>query len=339
MKASIYLGNKSFSTTNSQPRTPEANEVRLDIAYCGICGTDIHIYQGHMDQRVKTPHIIGHELSATIAEVGKEVKGFNAGDVVTIRPLQPGPSVPSDKGYSHISSNLRVIGVDLPGGMQSSLTVPADILHRIPDQLSLRHGAMIEPLAVACHDVRLADVKAGEVVVVIGGGPIGLLIALVARVKGAKVILSEINSYRLQLAANLGFETVNPAEGDLTAMIRNLTGEYLADVVFEVSGARSAVEIMTTVANKRGRIVIVAIHPKPQPVDLLQIFLSELKILGVRVYEAEDFEEAISLAANGQIPLDEMISGVAALEDLQSIFENIESSPQGMKYLIDVAKS
>ncbi|MDH3652074.1 MAG: alcohol dehydrogenase catalytic domain-containing protein, partial [Saprospiraceae bacterium] len=121
MKASEYRGEKQFVSVPGESIKPARNEVRLDVVYCGICGTDIHIYQGHMDQRVKIPQIIGHELSARIGEIGSDVDDFEVGEIVTIRPLKPGQLVTSDKGYKHINQNLEVIGVDLAGGMQSSL--------------------------------------------------------------------------------------------------------------------------------------------------------------------------------------------------------------------------
>ncbi len=335
MKAAIYEGNKTIGVGESRPVPPAKGEVRLDVAYCGICGTDIHIYHGHMDQRVQTPLAIGHEVSATVAEIGEGVSNVAVGDRVAVRPLQFGEGSPFDKGFPHVGKNLKFIGIDLPGGMQASWTVPAYTLHPLPEGLSMEHGAMIEPAAVACHDVRLGEVKEGEVCVVIGGGPIGMLIALVARTKGATVVLSEVNDSRLKLAQSLGLEAVNPIKEDLVEKVRLLSAGAMADCVFEVSGSAPGVEVMTELPNVRGRIVMVAIHPEPRPVNLFKFFWSELRLIGARLYEEGDFDEAIALAATGQLHLDALITQVSPIDEVQSTFETLDANPDGIKYLID----
>lgn len=335
MKAAIYEGNRTVGVGESPIIAPAKGEVRLDVSYCGICGTDIHIFHGHMDQRVKTPLAIGHEVSATVAELGEGVSNVAVGDRVAVRPLLFGEDSRFDKGFAHVGKNLKFIGIDLPGGMQSSWTVPAYTLHSLPDSLSLEQGAMIEPAAVACHDVRLGEIKSGEICVVIGGGPIGLLIALVAKEKGAKVILSEVNESRLELAASLGLGAVNPIKADLVEAVREASDGAMADCVFEVSGSVPGVEVMTELPNVRGRIVMVAIHPEPRPVNLFKFFWSELRLIGARLYEEQDFDEAIALAASGRLHLDQLITEVCPIEAVQKTFEKIEANPDGIKYLID----
>ncbi len=334
MQAAYYEGNRTFSVKDGTQETPPPGHVRLKVAYCGVCGTDVHIYHGAMDKRVKMPQVIGHEVSGEIEALGADVTGFKAGDRVAVRPLQPGETDPSDNGQTHIGKNLKFIGIDTPGGMQSYWNVPAHTLHHLPEKVSLEHGALIEPLAVACHDVRLGQVKAGENVVVIGGGPIGMLIGLVAQHKGASVIITEVNPHRLKMAEDLGMATVNAKEEDTMQKVAGLTGGSMADVVFEVSGSPAGVKVMTELAKARGRIVMVAIHPQPQPVDLFRFFWRELQLIGVRVYEPEDFEEAIQLAGSGALPLDTMITEIAPLTHIQKIFETIDASPEGMKYLL-----
>src|SRR4051812_37519425 len=230
-KAVFYEGNRTFRLGAGEAVTPAAGEVRLDVAFCGVCGTDVHIAHGAMDQRVQVPQVIGHEMSGTIAELGEGVEGFALGDAVVVRPLDSRGETPADRGFSHISRNLKFLGIDTPGAFQQSWTVPAFTLHRLPEEVDLRLAALSEPLAVACHDVGRARLEAGETAVVLGGGPIGLLIALVARAGGARVILSEVDPVRLELAAELGFETVDPAATDLPAFVATATGEVGADVV------------------------------------------------------------------------------------------------------------
>ncbi len=334
MKSAQYQGNRSVAVGAGQAIKPGPGEVRLEVAYCGICGTDIHIFHGAMDKRVHMPQIIGHEVSATVADVGEGVTTVSAGDRVAVRPLYFGEPASFDKGFAHVGKNLKFIGIDMPGGMQSSWTVPAYTLHKLPDALNMQHGAMIEPAAVACHDVRLGEVKTAENCVVIGGGPIGLLIALVAIQKGATVILSEVNESRLALAESLGIKAVNPLKEDLPKAVGMLTDGAMADCVFEVSGSAAGVEVMTELPNVRGRIVMVAIHPQPKPVNLFKFFWSEIRMIGARLYEGQDFNEAIELAASGNLHLDKLITQVSPIEDVQQTFETIDTNPDGIKYLI-----
>ncbi len=334
MKTSTYQGNQTFSIQETPPRKPGPGEVRLQVAYCGICGTDMHIYHGAMDARVAIPQTIGHEASATVAELGEGVTGFELGDAVVVRPLDDRAESAADRGHRHICKGLKFIGIDAPGAFQESWTVPAFVLHKVPAGVDLRVAALCEPLAVACHDVRLGGVKAGELAVVLGGGPIGLLVALVARAAGADVLLAEVNASRLDFARSLGFEAVNPMECDVAEACRQRSGGAGADIVFEVSGAKAAAASMTDLLAIRGRIVVVAIYPKPVEINLFQFFWKELQMKGARVYEPEDYEQALTLIQEESLPLEKLITRTVPLDDIQSAFAGLDAAPDSMKVLI-----
>lgn len=335
MKASVYKGNKTFEIIEKQIEEPKEGEVRVKVAYCGVCGTDVHIYHGMMDKRVQIPQVIGHEMSGIIDAIGKGVTGFKVGEKIVVRPLDNRAEKPSDKGYSHVCKELKFIGIDSPGAMQEYWNVPAFTLHKLPEATDLKLAALIEPLSVACHDIRMSALKKGETAVVLGGGPIGNLVALVAKEKGADVIISEVNPIRIEKAKKLGFDVVNPAETDLVEYVDKKTDGRLADVVFEVAGVQPALDVMTEVAGIRGRIVMVAIHGEPKPISLFKFFWKELNLVGARVYEAADYEEAIELITSGNLPFEELITMEAPLTDIQKLFEEIDSNPEGMKYLIN----
>jgi len=335
MIASFYEGNHTFSVAEKTIAAPAKGEVQIKVAYCGVCGTDVHIYHGMMDKRVNMPVTIGHEMSGIIEQVGEGVDGFQIGEKVVVRPLDNRGEKPSDKGFSHICKDLKFIGIDSPGAMQQYWNVPAFTLHKLSEKTDLKLAALVEPLSVACHDVRLSELQADEVAVVLGGGPIGMLVAMVAKNKGARVIISEVNPVRLALAKELGFEVVNPVETDVVEFIEKETAGRLADVVFEVAGVQPTVDLMTNIAGIRGRIVMVAIHGQPKNVNLFQFFWKELKLIGARVYEKEDYDEAIRLVTDNEMPFEKMITKVAPLTDIQSVFENIDKNPDGMKVLLD----
>lgn len=337
MHAAYYEGNRIITMGACEPKPPKEGEVQLKVSHSGICGTDLHIFHGVMDARVKMPQIMGHEMSGIVHQLGENVEGFKVGDRVAVMPLDPCGNCPAcQAGHSHICHNLKFLGIDTPGAFQSYWTVPAHTLHRLPDTLSLLHGALIEPLAVACHDVRLAEVQAGDYVVVLGGGPIGMLIAMVAKEAGATVALSEINPYRVDLARSLGFEAVNPNDSDLVDHVLQQTNGAGADIVFEVSGSAAGSKVMTDLLRTRGLAVVVAIFGQPQPVDLFRFFWRELRMIGVRVYESEDFQRAINLAASGKLPLDQLITSVRPLDGLKAGFEEMEKGGNVMKILLEI---
>jgi (R,R)-butanediol dehydrogenase / meso-butanediol dehydrogenase / diacetyl reductase len=335
VKAVSYEGNGRFALRAAEPRAPGAGEVRLEVAYCGICGTDLHIAHGAMDHRVTVPQVIGHEMSGRVAELGEGVDGFQVGDAVVVRPLDARGETPADKGFSHISRNLRFLGIDTPGAFQASWTVPAFTLHRLPPDVDLAIAALTEPLAVACHDVRRALLRTGELAVVIGGGPIGLLVALVAAQAGARVVVSEVNPARRSLAGELGLDVVDPESVDLSEHVAGLTDAAGADVVFEVSGSPAGAREMTRLASLRGRIVLVAIFPEPQPISLFDFFWKELELRGARVYEPEDYERAIALIAAGALPLGKLITSIEPLDRLPAVFEEQSREASAMKILVD----
>ncbi len=335
MKAAYYQGNRTFSIGECVPVAPQAGEVRLDVAYCGICGTDVHIYHGTMDKRVQTPQVIGHEMSGVVAEIGAGVEDLKIGDAVVIRPLDNRSETTADRGYGHICKDLKFVGIDSPGAFQASWTVPAFTVHKLPPGLDLKLAALCEPLAVACHDVKLAKIRPGELAVVLGGGPIGMLVALVARQAGARVVMSEVSPFRLQFARELGFEALSPLEIDLAQWLREESDGSGADLVFEVSGAKSAAASMTDLLAIRGRIILVAIYPQPTEINLFHFFWKELSLQGARVYEREDYEKAIDLMARGVLPLEKLITEVQPLENLPDAFARLDSNPEAMKVLID----
>ena len=335
MKGAYYEGNKRFSVGESKIVPPGPGEVRMKVAYAGVCGTDLHIYLGHMDQRVKMPQVVGHEASCEIVDVGEGVTDFKVGDHVVLRPTDACGKCPTcERGDINVCPSINFIGITSPGAFQGSWTVPAHLLHKLPASINMVHAALIEPLAVACHDVRFGEVTDKDYCVVIGAGPIGVLEALVCREKGARVVMSEVNPARVKLVAEMGFEVVNPAETDLVKYVMDATGGDGADVVFEVTGSQAGAEMMTKLPRTHGRIVVVAIFSEPKMVDLRTILWREYTVVGARNYVKQDYEEAIRLVASGNLPLDKIVSDVRPIDRVQETFEEIASgSANFMKVL------
>jgi len=335
MRASVYLGDERVELQDLDAPAPAEGEVLLRVNRVGICGTDLHIFLGHMDQRVQIPLVMGHEMSGEVIETPPG-SGVHVGDRVVVEPTVACGKCPACRqGHFHICHHLNFLGIDSAGAFQEYWSVPADRLHRIPDSLGDEAGAVIEPLAVAVHDVRRAGVALGDRAVVIGGGPIGLLVALAARLDGAETLISEVNTFRLEKARELGFEAVDPTATDLESHVEDWTGGAGADLVFEVSGHPDGAKVMTEIARARGRICVVGIHADPPAVNLHRFFWRELSLVGCRVYESVDFERAIRIAASGQIDLSQMVSSVYPLSEAAEGFRQVRSGGDVLKVLVD----
>ncbi|MFJ7070490.1 zinc-binding dehydrogenase [Streptomyces sp. NPDC101115] len=331
-----YTAARTLDTAPALSAPPGPGEVELAPAYVGICGTDLHIFHGDMDGRVHAPAVLGHEMSGRVVSVGPGVEGWRPGDAVTVMPLRWDGTCPAClRGHQHVCQHLDFIGIDSPGAMQQRWTVPSATLIRLPESLALDRAALVEPTAVAVHDVGRAAVREGEKVVVVGGGPVGILIALVARGAGAEVRVVEPSAHRRLLAEELGLPAWNPADDEVPELVRQWTGDAGADVAFEVSGAAAGVDTAVDVLGVRGRLCLVAIHPRPREVDLHRFFWRELTLVGARLYDRSDFEKAVDLVADGTIPAERLISKVVPLTQAPAAFEALEGGGDVMKILVD----
>ena len=337
--AAVYRGEKRISIEQIDAPAPGPGEVQVNVAYCGICGTDLHIYLGHMDARVGFERTIGHEMSGVIGAVGAGVEGLAPGQPIVVRPLDHCGDCPAcAAGHEHVCHSLKFIGIDTDGAFQQVWNVPAHTIHVLPDGLDLAHAALIEPLAVAVHDVDRGQVQPGEDVLVIGGGPIGMLVAMAAREAGATVTISEINENRLAFARKVGFAVMNPNEVDVAKAVHEATGGKGADVVFEVSGSQPGVDLMTAAAATRGRIVMVAIHAAKPQIDMFQFFWRELELIGARVYRPGDYDRAMALLAKGVVACDAFITDIQPLSEIEAAFKSLTENPNAMKSMIRIAQ-
>jgi len=336
VRAAVYARDRMMRIVDRPLVPPGPGEVQIAVAYVGICGTDLHIRHGAMDDRVPHPAVLGHEASGTVAAVGDDVPADLVGQQVTVMPLRwCGECAACRSGHAHVCQKLRVVGVDLPGAMQERWTVPAELVVPLPEDLPLREGALVEPTAVAVHDVRRAGLQPGEATVVVGAGPIGLLIARVAQAADAEVVLVEPDPHRRTVAERIGLTALDPSATDVRSFVRDWTGGAGVPIAFEVSGAEAGMRTAVDVLGVRGRLVVVAIHPLPSPVDLNQVFLRELTVLGARVYTRRDFEDAVQMVRDGTVPAEALISDVMDLRDVSVAFDRLESGGNAVKVLID----
>ena len=313
---------------------PGPGQVRVRMLQCGICGSDLHVYRAEWSIESK----IGHEICGVVDKLGEDVSGPAEGMRVCAECFSHcGQCRFCRQGDYNLCESISFLGKLEQSGLAEKAILPAHTLYEAPESLSDDEVMMVEPLAVACHDVRLGEVKAGEFVVVLGGGPIGALVGLVAQNEGANVVVSEINPDRIRIGRELRLEVVDPNEVDLVVLVNERTGGAGADVVFEVTGSAAGAATMTQLPRTRGRIVVVAIFGHVPPVDLKAILWREMKLCGTRVYERQDFEKAIELASGDALPLDLLITGTYPLERLKDALTELEQGGNAMKILIDVA--
>lgn len=226
------------------------------------------------------------------------------------------------------------MGIDTTGAMQDFWVVPSTTLFPLPDTVSLKHGAMIEPLAVAAHSVRRSGLNEGDRALIAGAGPIGTLIALVAKTLGAKVMVSEPSPQRRSNAEAIGLETIDPLGQQFDAVIAEWSDGEGVDVGFEAAASPSATESMIASLAARGRLVPVGIHSGPVPVDLFRVFWRELEIIGSRLYGPVDYRRAIELADRDEIPFERLITDVVGIDEIERAFSDLESG-RATKVLVE----
>lgn len=331
MAAFVWLGGENEVAVEEVPR-PEARDgwALVDVAFAGICGTDLHICAGE-HPRAQAPLVIGHEFVGTLRE---DADGFSAGQPVAVEPLlNCGRCTPCRAGRSHVCERLRLIGIDVPGGVAEQVAVPVGRLIPLPDGLDLRRAAFVEPLAVTVHAVRRSGLKLGDPVMVAGAGPIGLAVASCARLAGAgTVFVSEPAPSRRRVAEELGFVVLDAAEPGED--LRGRTGGDGAPVVFDGAAHPAVAARITSWAATGGRIVFVGTYGRPAALDLQDVVFRELETVGCRVYTRGDMEAAVALITDGRFDPDTFITSTLPLSEAPTALAKLRSGNE-LKVLID----
>lgn len=314
---------------------PGPGQVVIDIAYCGICGSDLHLRD--VPALFPAGTVPGHEMSGSISAVGEGVADWSEGDRVSVLPFaQCGECGACRSGSEQVCGTAVANGVGLgtgrPGGYAEHVVVDAQMLFALPDAVDDEAGTLVEPAAVAVHALARAQLRPGERVAVIGAGPIGLLTALVAREQGAEVVLVSRNPARARSAGQLGLMTVGPGDAGAAG-----AGDAPA-VVMECAGTGAATELALGLVAPQGRVVMVGMALAPFPLDPLPLLFKEVDLRGSIIYRRADFDTAIALLAAGTLPSAELISDRVGFGRAEETFQQLTSpGNRRVKVLLDPA--
>lgn len=300
---------------------PRAGEVRVDVAFCGICGTDLHLVDV-----LPAGSVLGHELAGTVGAVGEGVEGWHVGDEAAVliyrscgecRFCLAGSENQCLAGGHH----GEVIGVGLPGGYSQHVVARADALFRLPQGATLQQGALVEPVAVGVRAARTVDVDPTDPVLVIGAGPIGIFTALALRAKGHDtVFVVERNPTRAEVAARLGLDTLSSEDvaGQLEAR-----GVDAPGAIVECAAAPAAARAAVGLLRRQGRLVLVGLPGTDVSFDADALVLNEIQVRGAAGYARADFQHALELLASGAIPSDDVITAIADLGEADAMFAEL----------------
>ena len=330
MLAAVFNGNKNIVLSDYPLRTLDKNELMIKVAYCGVCGTDRHIYDGKAPS--STPVILGHEYSGIIIEKGDSNSKFNIGDKVAIDPnIYCGHCDYCRRGMVSFCENLRALGVSMNGGFAEYSIVPASQAYLLPHDFDLSIAAFSEPLSCCLRGIEHADIKPGNTVIIIGGGSIGLLMVQLVRNSGAsKIILIEPDSYKQKLGIELGADcSLSPNDEKIFEKIKELTSSQV-DVVIECVGSKNSVDNAIKMAGKGGKVVFFGLAPKGQEdvtLNLQYLFQNELRIFN-SFLNPFTLKPAVDLLVNKKIKVKKLLTKQIYLKDMANIFsdDNISGS-------------
>ena len=315
MKAAVFRGIGQIEVTDVPRPEPEAGEVLIRVGYCGICGSDLEAFHTGM---YEPGLIIGHEFAGTVVELGPGVGDWRVGDRVVVNDAIPcGACGPCREGRLDACESLTMIGVTHDGAMAEYARITADGVYRLPDTVTLRQGALVEPLTVALHGVRRSRLKAGDRALVMGAGPIGLLTMQCALLAGARLVaVTEVDATRAALAGRLGAAAVlDPSHDNVGVALSSLTGGQGPDVVYVCTGAPAPYSDAVSLVRKGGQIYLLGLCVEPVAADFMSVVMNDLCIEGSLAGRAE-FPAAIDLVAQRRIDVEALVSHEIGLDEV-----------------------
>ena len=345
MRAAVYYGPNKVSVEDVAIPTPGPGQVQLQVGFNGICGTDLHEYyagpifvptQPHPLTHQELPLTLGHEFSGTVTAVGAGVTDWREGDRVAVEPIYKCDHCgPCAAGNYNVCQQIGFHGLMSDGGMAEYTVVPTNMLHRLPDNVSLELGALVEPMSVAYHAATLGDVKPGDTAMVFGAGPIGIGLWFALRGKGLQeVFVVEPSPTRRAAIEALGAVTLDPTVIDVPGFVADHTYGAGADAVYDAAGVTPAVETALACVGSRKPMVSVAIYEKPLQTPLLNLVMNESRIQGSLCYTGADFEAVIALMAQGAYDTTGWVAQIPIGDVVSEGFEALHAGNK-MKVLVD----
>lgn len=329
MKAALWYNKNDIRVEEiDEPKVSKGN-VKIKVKWCGICGSDLHEFLGgpifipvaqpHPLSKNEAPVVLGHEFSGEVVEVGDGVKNFKAGDRVVVEPMVVCGECPACKeGKYNLCSALGFHGLCGSGGGLAEYTVfPEEYVHKLPDSMTYEQGALIEPMAVALHSIRIANFNVGDTAIVLGSGPIGLATIECLKSAGAKlVVVLQRKSIRQEYAKRAGADVVlDPNVVDIAEEVKKLTGGVGVDFAFETTGAKIGFDTGLNSLKYNGTMVITSIWEGDVTFNPNDLVFTEKKIVGTLAYRHE-FPATMALMNDGRIKADGYITKKVYLDDI-----------------------
>ena len=322
------------------PRDCGPQDVRIAVHTVGVCGSDVHYYtHGKIGPFVvKAPMVLGHEAAGTVIEVGRDVRGLRVGDRVCMEPGIPDPNSRASKlGIYNVDPAVTFWATPPDHGcLTPEVTHPASYCYKLPDSVSFAEGAMVEPFAVGMQAALRARIQPGDVGVVTGAGPIGMMVALAALAGGcSRVLVSDVAQPKLDIIGRYpGIETVNLRQQPAAEKIMELTGGWGADVAFECSGSARAVLDLPNLIRPGGAVVLVGMPVEPVPFDVVRLQAKEARVETVFRY-ANVYDRAVALMGSGKVDLKALITATFGFDDAIAAFDRaVEARPGDVKIQI-----
>lgn len=331
MKAARYYDRGDIRIEDIPEPVVEPGTVGIDVAFTGICGTDLHEYlegpifipsagHPHPISGEDAPVTLGHEMSGVVYAVGEGVTDLKVGDHVVVEPyiIHDDVDTTAANNHYHLSADMNFIGLGgRGGGLAEKIVVKRRWVHQIAESIPLDQAALIEPLSVAYHAVQRSGVQAGDFVLVGGAGPIGLLCAAVAKALGATVAVSELSALRRQKALDSGAAdyAFSPVDSDVVAEVQALTETKGADVTIEATSVQPVLDTLIDAVKPGGVVTIVSIWSKPATVDMHKIVMKEIDLRGTIAY-VNSHPDTIKLVEEGKINLAPFITATIGLDGL-----------------------
>jgi L-iditol 2-dehydrogenase len=322
MRSAVLYDVAQFRIEDRPSRTPGAGEVQIAVEGCGICGSDLHMYRGEHPV-LKPPLVMGHEIVGRVTAVGATVVDISVGDrVAALAARGCGHCDRCLSGDWNQCESLNVIGAEYPGGLSEQVLLPADQVIRIPEWIPLREAVLIEVAAVCMHAARRFGQVRGSSFLILGAGPVGLVLARVLVALGATdVVLSDVSPGRRRLAESLSVgDVVNLNETADLAHVRSAhPGGF--DGAFDCAGRQATLNQALELTRRGGKVVLVAIFAGDYVVPMLSVQRGERSIVGVQLYQKSDFEDVIALIEARTLDLDGLVTHEFALSNVAAAFD------------------